>query len=184
MLARLVFGLVLGLLMYVPRPINPDRGTPEGTPPSPDGPPPGDDDGAIELPGAEPPIWRHPNPETGKLPGRGHGRLPSVPPTPPPGYEGEWPPPSERDELPPTPPPGYDGAWPGSVSEPSVRDQLRELLRQIRELLGGVGVRPAAPAEAERGNRMLLSASTADAVDAVPGDGTVDSTAGEDVLDA
>jgi hypothetical protein len=186
MLARLFFGLVLGLLMYLPRPTQPRINRPDDSPPSPQDVPPEGDGGDLELPEMAPPIWRHPSPDPPKVPGRGHGRLPNVPPTPPPGYDGEWPPASERDELPPTPPPGYDGDWPGAGGERSVRDQLRELLRQIRELLrgSGSGIRTELPVEADRGRRLLTASSTTTAVDAVAGDGTVDSTAGGHVLDA
>jgi hypothetical protein len=134
MLARLVFSLVLGLLMYIPRP-NPTPGT---TPPTPGGTPPGgtppsggDDDG--------PPIRKLPFPlpdePRGKIPGRRRPHLPSVPPTPPPGYDGDWPPASEREKLPPTPPPGHEGDWPGSKPGNSINETIKDLMRQIRDLL-------------------------------------------------
>jgi len=53
-----------------------------------------------------------------------------VPPTPPPGYEGEWPPAGERPDVPPTPPPGHEGPWPGD--RPSILDRLRELIQDLR----------------------------------------------------
>lgn len=130
--ARLCFSLVLWLLMYVPRSTPRPGELPGGMPPSPDELPPGagadaPDDG-FELPA--PP--RSPMPRVPSLPPRHGGRLPSVPPTPPPGYEGEWPPRSERPAAPPTPPPGHHGPWPG---RPGIHLQVRDLLEQVRELL-------------------------------------------------
>lgn len=121
MLSRLIFGLALGLLMYMPRPRGPESGPPGTLPPGVDGPPgvdhpPGDEIPPIELP-TDPPIHRK-SPFT-----------PSVPPTPPPGYEGEWPPASERPDAPPTPPPGYEGDWPGS--HPSLRGRIIDALRDL-----------------------------------------------------
>jgi hypothetical protein len=52
-----------------------------------------------------------------------------VPPTPPPGYEGEWPPASERDDVPPTPPPGFEGDWPGT--KPTIRERIIDILRDL-----------------------------------------------------
>jgi hypothetical protein len=122
MLSRLIFGLALGLLMYMPRPRGPQSGPPGTLPPGVDGPPgadfpPGEDGPPeIELP-TDPQIHRH------------FPHTPSVPPTPPPGYEGDWPPASERPDAPPTPPPGFEGEWPGS--KPSLRERLIDLLRDL-----------------------------------------------------
>jgi hypothetical protein len=131
MLSRLIFGLALGLLMYMPRP----RGeTPPGTlPPGADGPPdvdtpPGDVDppdwGPVPPVDDGPPIY-HGDPPIG----RHFPHTPSVPPTPPPGYEGEWPPAGERPDVPPTPPPGFEGDWPGEHR--SIFDRIIELLRKF-----------------------------------------------------
>ena len=122
MLARLCFGLVLGLIMYMPRPRGPESMPPTGPPGSDDFPTPGDDvPPEIDI---LPMPQRHRHPEI----------LPDMPPTPPPGYEGEWPPAtSGPDAPPPTPPPGHVGPWPGSP-KPSIIEQLRELIRSIREL--------------------------------------------------
>lgn len=129
MLSRLIFGLALGLLMYMPRP----RGDspPPTLPPGVDGPPDDapfpPDDGVPDVP-ATPDM-----PDLSDLPHPPDRRpapmMPSVPPTPPPGYEGEWPPASERPDVPPTPPPGYDGIWPDS--RPSLRDRILDLLRDL-----------------------------------------------------
>lgn len=43
-----------------------------------------------------------------------------LPPTPPPGYEGAWPPGSGDPDVPPTPPPGYEGEWPPPQWRPPV----------------------------------------------------------------
>ena len=117
MLARFAFGLVAGLLMYVPRPI---PRPPVDNPPSPDTPPPGTEDvPPVDLPDIdiEPPSI--PLPDVPTPPDGPFDSYPSVPPTPPPGYEGEWPPASERADVPPTPPPGYEGDWPPSDVSPS-----------------------------------------------------------------
>jgi hypothetical protein len=137
MLARLVFSLVLGLLMYVPRPV--PRPPIDTVPPNPDElPPGGDGDGIppIGIPDVDPPGTPIPIPdiEVPDWPSGPGGHLPSVPPTPPPGYEGEWPPASERPDGPPTPPPGVDGPWnPGSDS--SFRERVRDIIKDLRELL-------------------------------------------------
>jgi hypothetical protein len=121
MLERLLWGLVLGLLMYVPRPM-PPRGDGPGSPPRPPGsPPPGDGPGPIPLP-------RHRHRPS--LP-------PAPPPTPPPGHHGPWPPACDRPDVPPTPPPGHYGPWPGDDPTPSaISERLREMLAQLRDLLG------------------------------------------------
>lgn len=137
MLARLVFSLVLGLLMYVPRPV--PRPPIDTVPPTPDElPPGGDGDGVppIDIPDVDPPGTPIPIPdiEMPDFPSGPGGFLPSVPPTPPPGYEGEWPPASERPQVPPTPPPGVEGPWsPGSDS--SFRERVRDIIKDLRELL-------------------------------------------------
>jgi hypothetical protein len=125
MLARLVFGLVLGLLMYMPRPRGPES-NPPGLPPGADELPP---DGGLDV---EPiPL---PMPDVEPMPPKHYpGPMPSVPPTPPPGYEGEWPPASERPDAPPTPPPGHDGPWPGREKK-SIIDVLRGLIDQLQRL--------------------------------------------------
>ena len=159
MLARLVFSLVLGLLMYVPRPV--PRPTPEDAPPTPGGFPPDGDIGVppvdmpeIDLPGL-PPIDM-PEIELPEHPGM--GRYPSVPPTPPPGYDGAWPPASERPDGPPTPPPGFDGPWSPAPSS-SVRERVQELLREIRSLLGPEGsLRDTAVVDAGSGAKRVASA--------------------------
>jgi hypothetical protein len=113
MFARLLAGLVLGLLMYIPR--FPDPGFeripetgPKDDPPTPDQVPPGDDGPPsieIDPPSLEPP-------------------LPDVPPTPPPGYEGDWPPATEVDDGPPAPP-----------DKPSIFDRFRDIGEGIGKLL-------------------------------------------------
>ncbi len=139
MLARLVFSLVLGLLMYIPRPV--PRPPIDTVPPTPDElPPGGDGDGVppIDIPEIDPPGRPIPMPEIElpdwpKGPPSGHG--PTVPPTPPPGYEGEWPPASERPDAPPTAPPGHEGPWlPDSNS--SFRERTREIIRELQGILG------------------------------------------------
>lgn len=138
MLTRLVFSLVLGLLMYVPRPVpRPPVDTVPSTPE--ELPPGGDGDGmpSIDPPEMDVPGRPIPMPEI-ELPdwptGRPGGHVPSLPPTPPPGFEGEWPPASERPDVPPTPPPGHDGPWsPGHDS--SFRERIREIIRELQVLL-------------------------------------------------
>ena len=148
MVTRLVLGLVLGLLMARPRPVEP-RVAPPSTPTvDREDPPPGAAMPApmpdIELPGRPVPMpdidrpgctMPAPMPDIDR-PRRPRHRpmpAPSVPPTPPPGFEGEWPPATERRGLPPTPPPGYVGTWPGENTDRSSR--IQDLLDQIRELL-------------------------------------------------
>ncbi len=140
MLARLVFSLVLGLLMYVPRPV--PRPPIDTVPPTPDElPPGGDGDGVppIGIPEVDPPSTPIPIPdiELPDWPSGPGGNLPSVPPTPPPGYEGEWPPASERPErpTPPTPPPGHEGPWNPRGGDASFRERVREIIKDLRELL-------------------------------------------------
>lgn len=152
MLARLVFSLVLGLLMYVPRPV--PRPPVDSVPPTPDDLPPGSRDGVppidlpdVDPPGAPPVLPDIEVPDWPSGPG-GSDNLPSVPPTPPPGFEGEWPPASERPQvpkgpkLPPTAPPGHTGPWnpvdEGGVEgggDSSFRERVREIIRDLRELL-------------------------------------------------
>ena len=166
MLARLVFSLVLGLLMYIPRPV--PRPPIDTVPPTPDElPPGGDGDGVppIDMPDVDPPGTPIPLPEI-ELPDwpKGPGRdLPSVPPTPPPGYDGEWPPASERPDAPPTPPPGHEGPWlPGGDS--SFRERVREIIRDLRELLNET--RPGkAVGDAGEGVKKLGLAPAAEASD-------------------
>jgi hypothetical protein len=120
MLERLLWGLDMGLLMYVPRPMPPRADGPGSPPPTPGSPPPGDGHDPIPLP-------RH----------RHRPGLPAAPPTPPPGHDGPWPPVSDRPDVPPTPPPGHYGPWPGEDATLSaIGDRLREVLAQLRELLG------------------------------------------------
>lgn len=139
MLSRLVFGLALGLLMYMPRPRGPESGLPPTLPPGADGPPIDDGPPVIDYPSPEdgPPgdVLPIPLPDPG---GRRHvpGHTPSVPPTPPPGYEGEWPPAGERPDAPPTPPPGHEGPWPGR------RPGVFDLIDQVKRLLFDVRVDP------------------------------------------
>lgn len=134
MLARLVFSLVLGLLMYVPRPA--PRPPIDTVPPTPDTLPPGRDGDGVP-PKVDPPGRPIPLPEIRlpRMPKGPHGRhAPSLPPTPPPGHAGEWPPASERPDRPPTPPPGHDGPWsPGN--DFSFRERIREIIRELQVLL-------------------------------------------------
>ena len=78
-------------------------------------------------------------------PGDGNGRrLPrpdhrphAVPPTPPPGYDGDWPPQPDRPDAPPTPPPGFEGEWPPSNSGTTTwRDRIRDIIDRLESLLG------------------------------------------------
>lgn len=156
MLARLVFSLVLGLLMYIPRPV--PRPPIDTVPPTPDEPPPGDggDVPPIGIPDVDPPGTPIPMPDI-ELPHwpPGRGRGPSVPPTPPPGYEGYWPPASERPDTPPTPPPGHDGPWnPGGGGDISLRERIREIIRELNALLGQ-GKPGKAVGDADEGVRKL-----------------------------
>ncbi|MCW2921774.1 MAG: hypothetical protein JWL76_1648 [Thermoleophilia bacterium] len=144
MLARLVFSLVLGLLMYIPRPV--PRPPVDSVPPTPDDLPPGSGDGDGVPPIGEPPVGEPPvvlpDIEFPDWPsGPGGDNLPSVPPTPPPGYEGDWPPASERPtgpKLPPTAPPGHTGPWnpvEGGGGDATFRERVREIIKDLRELL-------------------------------------------------
>lgn len=135
MLTRLFFGLVLGLIMYMPRPRRPESPPPIGAPgdrlpSSPDieeGP---WNDVLPHLPGDVEPGPRRPG---------SPGPTPRVPPTPPPGFDGEWPPASERPDVPPTPPPGHDGPWP-DAGQRTIIEAIRELIRELRSLRATAGV--------------------------------------------
>lgn len=138
MLRRIAFTIVLGLLMYVPRPM--PRPPIDLVPPNPDELPPGED-GPGGLPQVDPPEFNPiplPEPEGRKRkPIRRVPHEPALPPSPPPGYEGEWPPPTHRHRpnVPPTPPPGHEGPWKPGV-DGTFRDRIRQLIEALKELLG------------------------------------------------
>ncbi len=94
-----------------------------------------------------------PNPEPRHVPPGG------APPTPPPGYEGDWPPRPTRPSTPPTPPPGYDGDWPPTTGRPSLGDRLDAIIRRLELMLE----HRAYQAHADGGVRNLLFRRPADA---------------------
>lgn len=157
MLTRLLFGLVLGLIMYMPRPRGPESppliGAPgDKLPSSPDTQERPSIDIYPRLPDdVEPGIYRPRRP----------GPTPRVPPTPPPGYEGEWPPASERPDVPPISPPGHDGPWP-DADRRSIIDAIRELIRELR------GLRAAGGASAGDARRGVERIHPSDRPDIVP----------------
>ena len=165
MLVRLVLGLVAWGLMMVPRPNPSPKDFPSTTGPD-DQLPPTDVPDVPELPDTPHTPVPLPDPGFPKSPPttRHRPHYPSVPPTPPPGYDGDWPPRSERPDIPPTAPPGYEGTWP-PTSKPSIRERLRDLWRQIQELLDESGPRVRAD-NAENGVKLLAGAADQAATDA------------------
>lgn len=137
MVSRLLLGLALGLLMYMPRPTPRPEGGPPSLPPGEDLPPGAGRPPGIELPpgDVDPGFERLPQPDLGEPPTGPHvpGPMPSVPPTPPPGYEGSWPPGGDTEALPPTGPPGHEGTWPPSGS--AFRERVLDLIRQLRQVV-------------------------------------------------
>lgn len=64
---------------------------------------------------------------------------PSVEPVPgSPGDVPEWSPVPELDPVttgvPPTPPPGFSGDWPPPTTRPTIKERIAELLRELRFL--------------------------------------------------
>lgn len=145
MLVRLATSLVLGWIMMRPR-----QSTPPSPPFTPGEVPPVDmptyiPGGPSGVPPVEMPTY---------IPGHAHGVPPvdmptfdpdhSVPPTPPPGYDGAWPaePGGSEHRVPPTPPPGYDGEWPPVSKHPHRITGMR-LLDWIRDVFRARQVRGA-----------------------------------------
>ncbi|MCW2926635.1 MAG: hypothetical protein JWM86_603 [Thermoleophilia bacterium] len=133
MFSRLLHVLVLGLLMYRPRPTAPTSGPPVAPPGVDDDdhfPPIGSPDGPIEIDIDPIPV----------------GTIrPDHPPTAPPGHTGPWPPVADGPggtPPPPTGPPGFEGTWPpreitrpGLIpTRPSLGDRIRELMQAVRDL--------------------------------------------------
>jgi hypothetical protein len=143
---RLLFGLVMGLLMYRPRDLN--LTPPPG--PGPTEPPPGVDPGDFNPIPVDPPV------DPPSEPPSGDGPYPDVPPTAPPGYEGTWPPGGTTPDSPPTGPPGFDGTWPPkSDGTFSLRERIADVLRQLRALTISDPRLTASPDARDGANRVV-----------------------------